>query len=355
MANLGIKKRDSNIELLRIISVIMIIAGHSVTHGIMDVDGTVPYVYWTTGSLLNRVVTVLFVPGGDVAVGCFFLITGYFLSGREEIRGVGKVLETVSFYAGVSIVVETVIMIKTHSVNLSILDSFAPLSSSLWWFASAYVLLILISPAISHFMRGLSEKQYWTIVFFLWIVWYVFGKIANFAYYPLLRALWFYLLGGALHKYPRKHGKLGLVITFVGCWIAYSMATFIIGTQVGIKSDTILSNLAKLSRAVLWGPLASAALFEYFINLNIRFNSFINNLARNSLGIYLLHEMPCIREIIWFNVFRIKSMYEQSWFMFYCIVIVVSIFVIGCCIEFLRDTIFNIFHLRFGENNQKEV
>ena len=59
------KRRQSNFELLRIISMLMIVASHLGSHGVQhQLDPDTAFEIWKTGSLLNRVVTSALIPGG---------------------------------------------------------------------------------------------------------------------------------------------------------------------------------------------------------------------------------------------------------------------------------------------------
>lgn len=58
------KQRRSNFELLRIISMIFIVAGHLVCHGVQKVLSGEAYVTWSTGTTANRIISCIFSPGG---------------------------------------------------------------------------------------------------------------------------------------------------------------------------------------------------------------------------------------------------------------------------------------------------
>ena len=69
--------RNSNLEILRIICMILIVAHHYVVHGgfIFGYDVTV-----------NRIFLEFLSFGGKLGVNCYVLITGYFLSGIKGKR-----------------------------------------------------------------------------------------------------------------------------------------------------------------------------------------------------------------------------------------------------------------------------
>ena len=84
MNDLG-NKRQSNIERLRILAMVMIIASHYAAHGIemLAVEGEA-WRRWAEGSLPNRAFTAFLNPGGEVGVALLFMITGYFQTGKRS-------------------------------------------------------------------------------------------------------------------------------------------------------------------------------------------------------------------------------------------------------------------------------
>ena len=61
------KQRKSNFELLRIISMIFIVAGHFACHGVQKVSSVEAYVTWSTGTVANKMISCIFLPGGVLA------------------------------------------------------------------------------------------------------------------------------------------------------------------------------------------------------------------------------------------------------------------------------------------------
>ena len=77
------KQRQSNFELIRIVAMLMIVASHYVCHGIYKVSSTNAYDVYLHGDMINRVVSVIYSPGGKTGVALFFMISGYFLSNKK--------------------------------------------------------------------------------------------------------------------------------------------------------------------------------------------------------------------------------------------------------------------------------
>ena len=73
MTNIKNEKRLSNFELLRIISMILIVSSHYVLHA----------PEFTKGLTVNKYILDFISLGGKIGVNCFILITGFFLVKSE--------------------------------------------------------------------------------------------------------------------------------------------------------------------------------------------------------------------------------------------------------------------------------
>ena len=88
-----ITERKSNFELLRIAAMLIIVAHHLAVHGVPDRA----YHAWTAGALCNKLFTLFLTPGGGIGVAAFFMLTGYFLVGKQRASVLKVCLQTV-FY-----------------------------------------------------------------------------------------------------------------------------------------------------------------------------------------------------------------------------------------------------------------
>ena len=60
-------KRQANIELLRVVAMLMIIGSHLALHGIQSDMGA-----WSAGNRINRIFTSMLKPGGGRCSGLFY-------------------------------------------------------------------------------------------------------------------------------------------------------------------------------------------------------------------------------------------------------------------------------------------
>lgn len=82
-----VQNRKTNIEILRIISMIMIIAHHYVFYGVQqNYSSEIARIIYNGGTILNQLYCQILLPGGAVGVGIFFILMGYFGIISDEMR-----------------------------------------------------------------------------------------------------------------------------------------------------------------------------------------------------------------------------------------------------------------------------
>ena len=276
--------------------------------------------------------------GGDIGVAVFFIITGYFLISSKKPRNLRKVIIQTLFYSVLSAIVLVVLkLLKIEFVSYETIGTqlLLPISGSIWWFVSAYVLLCLSSISINSYVAGMSRRNYQLMLVALWCLWIIGGKVLDVKYYSILRAFWYYLLGGWFRKYDITLNKGVCITGFVACWAAYAILTYQIGYIIGNRLDySMHANVFKLLRAVVLGPVAGVFLFALFKDLMVEDNPSIYWLASCTLGIYLLHESSGGRILFWKEAFHISgSIYDSIWYPLYTVFACLCIIGMGIAIE----------------------
>ena len=214
-------KRNSSIELLRIVAMLMIILGHLSGHGILHMISDDALQIWSGGSTLNKLFCILLLPGGRVGVGIFFLITGYFMINKSSVS-IRKVLAETVFY---SAMLSLVAFIFSFGSIKDVVRSIVPLSNNSWWFVTSYIILVLCAPAINKFCLSLSRENKFLCLIMVWIFTYTIPYMYGSYYYGLERGLLFYLIGAyiktemsteILHKF-----RIPVLMVCLVSWICY--------------------------------------------------------------------------------------------------------------------------------------
>lgn len=354
----NLNKRNSKYELLRIFSISIIVLYHICYYGVIHNAGNTELYY--AGSQINRLFCSLTQPGGQVGAGLFFVITGFFMRNTmpSDFFGGGynkciKIIEQVFFYSFISLLLLTILIATNRYTNYentsttitSVITSlFVPVSSGLWWFATAYVELLIITPFINREIDSINIKQFSVIIFFIWGFWYVIGKFGTHLYI-LYKGLFFYLVGAFIGRIisnsqillKNKINTLA-VVGSVCSWGGFVFLDLFI-RKVELQSSLtsyIMVNVIECLQCAFLVPICVISIFLIFYYLPDFKSKTINDIAFSAFAIYLLHDAFLTRTSMWNNIFAIPIFYEKQWFIIYCLAVVVILFFVGYIIDNIR-------------------
>lgn len=225
------KVRKSNFELLRIVSMVMIVSYHYAVHGIQKIlDNSSAYAIYLQGSIEHRLFTSFFTPGGAVGVALFFMISGYFLVNSSKVSLHKVVLESL-YYAVFSVILVLIFELvgggtdysKIGIAAASLENIFTPVTNGNWWFITVYLFLILMSPVINKFLNRLNERGFILFVIFAWAIWYCFPMAFEYQYLNIQKAIFFYIVGAWMRKLkPLNISTRVLIFVSAFLWSVYS-------------------------------------------------------------------------------------------------------------------------------------
>lgn len=333
--------RESNIELLRIILMLMIIGYHLIVHGAQMGGATVGYYIYNESSLLYIFLKSFLV----IAVNCFVFISGYYRINFKVFPFLSLVFQTV-FYAVVitfaaDIFTNEYISIKQYLVAL------LPYLTGTWWFITAYLALYLLSPLLNSAIDAFNKYQF----LFILIVLTLFNIVGGFNLgtasilgsnrgYSLLSFVHIYLIGQYLRKYVQMENltKYSTAVYFGSSLLVFLLALLSITEldQMGVKSIYAYNNPLVL--------IAAISFFFFFKNLKIQSN-FINSISPYVLGVYLFHDHPLTREYLIKNLFSLSQSSSAYFHFFSLLLIVLLVFFAGYLIDRIRQYMLSPFIL----------
>lgn len=326
------RQRKSNIEILRLISMFLIIVYHYIFYGLKPLSNPISFdVQAGWGGYISM--EALWVLSG-VAVNCYVMITGYFLINKKEIRwdGVCRTWIQTLFYSLFFLFISMFLGMPID--NEDIMKSLFPVCSREYWFVTSYIGLLLFAPFLSILVCSLSKRQFLFLVSLLLIIsfQYPFGRI----YAGFRSIVWFsflFLVGGYLKLYD-VHPKLkkynGLL--FLGFWVFLVFMGTAYNYYKGVFS---------LVSSSFDGPIffLSFLFFLLFLQMKCeqRFYLQINKLAPFTFGIYLIHENFFVRPLLW-NML-IPNKYECP-ILIHCLVTCLLIFISCLIVDYFRMKLF---------------
>lgn len=348
-STVSLKNRKSNFELLRIFAMLIIVADHYATHGLKELYEGGQLQQWNLGSISDKLFTSFLVPGGDVGVAIFFMLTGYFMI-RKRTFSLLKVVLEVIFYG----LFTGVIYFGLKSTGLfapyiyifnQIKQTVIPISGGAWWFPTVYVLLIVFSPILNKFLNQLNDRGFFSFLILDWILWYIFPIVLGGVYTGLERGIFFYSLGGMLRTRRNKSAsKTLLVILFIISWVSISVLDYF---WTSIYFDTITVGTSKtciLLMMFISGidsglliPLCAVSIFMFFEGADLEYNKIINTFAACTFGVYLIHDSAVGATLFWKIIFRVaEKQYVSRYYPLLAIGTVLTIYCVCSLIDFCR-------------------
>jgi len=318
--------RQSNIELLRIIAMIMIVAHHFAVHGGFEFSNEVINI--------NRLWIQFIELGGKIGVDIFVLISGYFLISAQgtSINKAIKLWVQIFSYSILIFAIFTFTGMEAFSIKELIKHCF-PLIFSQWWFASTYFVLYLVSPYVNRLLKSFEKSQYIQFLLFFGVLWCIIPTFTR-QHVQSNNLLWFiYLYSFA--GYLRLFGCIDrfkdmTYILFSMVLILLTFASAIVFDILGTKIP-FFANYATFFYNMQYIPVfsISALLFIGFSKINIWHNRVINILSSATFGVYLLHENSSMRKFLWKAVFSNASYTESNLLIPYSLLVIAVVFT-GC-------------------------
>lgn len=326
-------KRESNIELLRIICMAMIIAHHCVIHG-----GAINMEYCS-----NKILAMWLVPGGKVGFTCFLAISTWFLvDAKFTTKRFAKIWLQVFFYSVVFAFISLCIS-GTLSIG-NLIPSFLPIAGNSHGFAASYLLLYLLLPFLQKLTETLNKvksRMLLMILFYAQILSQIIGYFIGYTQpftSELLLFVFCYVLSFNLKRWPInvQGDKVTCGLIFVGIWV---MLVEILLLQANGACGEILSMISALTcdESSLLYIVAGYALFFFFKNVTVNKNTVINFVASTTFGILLIHDHNYFRTILWNNILKCSSWYYDKYFFLHVIMFTIDIFIICGIIDYLRQ------------------
>lgn len=275
------KERNSNIEILRILAMMSVVALHYVHQdlGGVEVLASFPNSTWFFVAAVRGFALPM--------VNTFVLITGYFTitSNRLNVRKMINLLLIVIYY-GVINYIYGLIVTKTVSLSLnSFCQSVFPFFYGGAWFIKTYIVLSLLSPFINQAVNRISRENYRLLLIIqvlLFSVWYSFGHSAPIVDdgYGIINFVTLYLIGGYIRLHIKENRLLNH-LTYIGCilfFIAFSCITALASVFVNPFGYSYFTNV-----------VGSVMAFLAAVKIPVRSNRFVNTLSVNAFDVYFVH------------------------------------------------------------------
>ncbi len=350
------QNHNISIDVLRIMAMLMVTVLHATGHGLkMAKIEVFSVAYW---------IVLLFNTFSLVAVNCFVLISGYFLSKKNTSpqKLLSLWLQVWTYSVGIYVVL---CLMPSVNVGFSIerlIECFCPLLSNQYWFFTCYFLLYLISPILNKLITVWSRQEYKRTLIVLIVVFSLIPSVniwgdsfGTNCGYGLIWFIVLYLIAAYIRKYsPLQPVRL---------WMAYMIPCVILCSfriAINVWNPDHGSIQAILNGQTSYnGPLVLCASLGLFLGTvqttfkaSKKIAGIITTVASLSFGVYLLQDHAIIRSILWNDWVCLAEVVDcGGLFLFRVVLIVAILFVAGIVVEFVRRKIMGCLALVFPIKN----
>ena len=331
--------RNSNLELFRILLMLMIIAHHYV------VNSGLTEVWSVNDETGNSLFLALFGWGGKTGINCFILITGYFMCQKNfSWQKLLKLLFEVQFYATAIYLIFLLSGRPFSWGELKGMILYIPLGIG-HGFVGSFIVLYLLIPFVNKLVKAMTKREFQYLLVLLIGVYSVVGTFVPFGFYEYIG--WYvtvYLVGSYIRLYgiPLIRSRYREVLFMLVSLLAVSLSILGIFYLTRIKGGELqigtLYYFVSDSNKIL-ALLSSVSLFLFFKGLNLQQKAWVNRIATATFGVLLIHgNSNVMREWLWRDVLENVSYFNSPlpclWI--HALLSVLGVYVVCVAIDLLR-------------------
>ena len=332
------KVRNSNLELYRIIVMLLIIAHHYVVNsGLIQVLGEEPL-------NISSTIMLLFGAWGKTGINCFVLITGYFMcKSRFTWEKLLKLYLQIFIYGFIIYLLFCITGHEKFSV-IKLLWTIWPVKSISSGFISCFILFYLFIPFLNIFLQSLDKKKHAYLLILAILAFSVLPTV------PLIRMSfnyvgWFivlYFVGAYIRTYGltprishRMWGWLSIFFVLIGSFTVVGMTALYKANYISIHYPYYFISDSNKMLSLMIGVSS----FMYFKDIKIPHSRLINVLGGATFGVLLIHaNSDTMRRWLWQEVVDCTGNYVDDVFftLGYAILTVLLIFIVCAGIDWFR-------------------
>ena len=287
--------RSSNLELYRIICMLMIVAHHYVVNsGLTGVEG--PLSAEPTAS--NSLFLAIFGAWGKTGINCFLMITGYFMcTSRITIKKFLKLMGQIYLYQLILFPIFLVAGYETVSIK-RIVTLIMPVWGFNNGFVSCFIAFWLTIPFLNILVQNMKKRQHELLMLLLLCCYTLLGSVPTFKV-SFNYITWFgiiYIIASYFRLYPHPIFERRALWGWMTMLSVVLAMVSIFGLQYfGGLGFYFVSDCNKFFAVVI-----AVCSFLWFKNMNIKNSKIINAFGAATFGVLLIHaNSDAMRTWLW--------------------------------------------------------
>ena len=324
------KQRESNLELFRIITMLLIVAHHFVVNsGLTADDGPL----YSDPFSSHSVFLLLFGAWGKIGINCFVMITGYFMckskiTAKKFVKLVGEWL----FYNYLIYLIFIITGVQQVSI-MGLVRMIVPITELSQNFTECFVVFWLFIPFLNLLIGSINERQH---IYLLLLTGFTYIFIGTAHMVTMNYVSWFmvlYVIASYIRLYPKKwmSSKLicGIMLLLT---LLVSAASVFVCMYFGLFAYGFVAD-SNTFLAVIAGIFG----FLFFRNIKIPYSRIINTIAASTYGVLCIHaHSTTMAKWLWEDTLDNLGHYADKYMPLYAIGCVAGVFSICIVIDIIR-------------------
>lgn len=325
------KSRNSNIELVRYLSAVGILLGHSAYkgQGIACSEGVYNLFFHTIGSF------------ADMGSMLLAMISFYFMWNSEfSSKRILKIWFQTFFYY--SVITVFLLTFGKIGVDRNTIQYFWPVCGRPYWFVTAWIVFALGRPLFDYLLKIINDYKnmcVYTVVAFCVIPFCFKNSILDdeMTLFIALYCLTVYLIS-IRSKFTIKNVNICIAIYIIST-LSMGIGDFLLQKRFGLEYNGIIELTSSCSPLMIGG---GGAIFILLLSLPDKSTSFFNVLGSTSLGIYLFHCHPLIKNDLFWSCFNLDEYINSKAIIIVLFVIVLIVSVCCFVMNFIEKKLFDL-------------
>lgn len=282
--------------------------------------------------------------GGKVGVVIFFSISAWFFLDREQtIKSNLKrvwIMERELLFWSLILVTFYLVFDRADLGPKLMLRSLVPLSTDIWWYATAYAIFLALLPFLAKGLKALGREYHLKLAATVLVIWGLTSFIPGMIGIKdgFLGLIYLFILIAAYKWYmePFTTRQVWLMIgTGLGFFLLYTCASItlsLLGHDMGIyiTGDWRLPVI-----------IVGFGMFLLFDRATFH-NRTIDRIAQSAFAVYLITDYAASEKLLWTRLFNLQDLYQQPLAILQILGILLAIYAVCTLIDFIRQALFAV-------------
>ena len=306
-------KRISNLELLRILAMLMIICSHIYVHCIANqLNGAWhSELYCNPAFYKSLGILALMSPTGTIGNAIFILISGYFMASKESwainlTKTAQKLLSQLGFATTMLVIASSIVITIANTswdnVSLNSYMTFFSFNSMSWFIGYYFVVIVIAKLVLNARIAKLEKNQYlmllvtmFATIQFAWSTGLLSSLMSGLE--VVVTGLFLYTLGGYIRKYnPFAKVRSWILAAIIILTNVVVYINYYLGTIKNINNfnpddgNLFMQSIPGYGNNNIVTLLLGITIFEIFKRIPSFSSNIVNFISAATFMVYLIHD-----------------------------------------------------------------